>query len=113
MSGLPAPSQALASEHRELPEALHRTEARRGRRAEMTRNRSPGRRLGFSGFAALLVMSMAVPLSACASLKGVMVPVSGGTVPGASRVDMLVATTRKRTDPVELFSGDRGPSATF
>ena len=35
-------------------------------------------------------------------------PVSA-TVAGASQVDMLVATTRKRADPAEMFSGDRGP----
>jgi esterase/lipase superfamily enzyme len=38
-----------------------------------------------------------------------MVPVSG-SVPGAGRVDLLVATTRKRSDPTEMFSGDRGPT---
>jgi esterase/lipase superfamily enzyme len=41
-----------------------------------------------------------------------MAPVSG-TVPGASQVDMLVATTRKQTDPAELFSGERGPDVAF
>jgi esterase/lipase superfamily enzyme len=55
---------------------------------------------------------MILPLGACASLRGVLVPVSG-TVPGASQVDMLVATTRKQVDPEELFSGDRGPTAMF
>jgi esterase/lipase superfamily enzyme len=42
-----------------------------------------------------------------------MVPVSRTAVLGASQVDMLVTTTRKRADPAELFSGDRGPTATF
>src|SRR3712207_6123211 len=60
----------------------------------------------------LLVLVVALPLGACASLRGVMVPVSQ-TVAGASQVDMLVATTRKRADPAELFSGDRGPAAAF
>ncbi|MDP8918037.1 MAG: alpha/beta hydrolase [Pseudomonadota bacterium] len=51
-------------------------------------------------------------LGACVSLRGVMVPVSG-TVPGASQVDMLVATTRKQADPAEMFSGDRGSAPAF
>jgi esterase/lipase superfamily enzyme len=54
-----------------------------------------------------------MPLGSCANTHGVMLPVSGGTVPGASTVDMLVATTRRQTDPSELFSGDRGPTAAF
>jgi esterase/lipase superfamily enzyme len=36
------------------------------------------------------------------------------TVPGASKVDMLVATTRLRaTDPQEFYSGGRGPELSF
>jgi esterase/lipase superfamily enzyme len=36
------------------------------------------------------------------------------TVPGASTVDMLVATTRMRAnDPQEFFSGNRGPELSF
>ena len=60
----------------------------------------------------LPILAVVLPLGACASLHGVLVPVSG-SVPGASQVDMLVATTRKRVDPTELFSGDRGPTAAF
>ena len=51
-------------------------------------------------------------LGACASVGGVLEPVSG-SVPDASQVDMLVATTRKRTNPAEMFSGDRGPALAF
>jgi esterase/lipase superfamily enzyme len=40
------------------------------------------------------------------------VPVSA-MVPGVSQVDMLVATTRKRVDPAEMFSGDRGLTPGF
>ena len=61
----------------------------------------------------LLALALVVPLGACASVRGVMVPVSRTAVLGASQVDMLVTTTRKRADPAELFSGDRGPTATF
>ncbi len=52
-------------------------------------------------------------LTACADLRGVLVPVSA-TAPGASTVDMLVATTRMRasTDD-EFFTGDRGPQVSF
>jgi esterase/lipase superfamily enzyme len=59
-----------------------------------------------------LILALISGLSACANLRGVMVPVSG-TVPGASQVDMLVATTRKRVDPAEMFSGDWGPTPGF
>jgi esterase/lipase superfamily enzyme len=41
-----------------------------------------------------------------------MLPVAG-TAPGASQVDMLVATTRRQSDPAELFSGDRGDLPSF
>ncbi|WP_245439838.1 hypothetical protein [Microvirga aerophila] len=45
--------------------------------------------------AVLVLLSL---LGGCASVRGVMLPV-GGTAPGASQVDMLVATTRQRSDP--------------
>jgi esterase/lipase superfamily enzyme len=51
-------------------------------------------------------------LSACGHPEGVLLPVAD-TVPGASRVDMLVATTRMQTDPAEMFSGERGPAPSF
>ncbi|WP_409564886.1 alpha/beta hydrolase [Microvirga sp.] len=52
-------------------------------------------------------------LTACASPRGTLLPVAN-TVPGASTVDMLVATTRMRaTDPQDFFSGDRGPELSF
>ncbi|MGO4386117.1 alpha/beta hydrolase [Microvirga sp. 2YAF29] len=52
-------------------------------------------------------------MSACADLRGTLLPVDE-TVPGASRVEMLVTTTRMRaTDPNEFFSGDRGPQLSF
>jgi esterase/lipase superfamily enzyme len=59
-----------------------------------------------------LILALVALLSACTSVRGVMVPVSG-MVPGSSQVDMLVATTRKRVDPAEMFSGDRGPTPGF
>src|SRR5829696_2407195 len=60
----------------------------------------------------LLIFLAAVTLGACANLRGVMVPVRG-SFSGASQVDMLVATTRKQSNPEELFSGDRGPALAF
>ena len=59
-----------------------------------------------------LVLALTSALGACASIQGVMVPVSG-TIAGASQVDMLVATTRKQADPAEMFSGDRGTTPAF
>lgn len=59
-----------------------------------------------------LVVALVSLVSGCAGLRGVMVPVDG-TVAGASKVDMLVATTRKQVDPAEMFSGDRGSTLAF
>ena len=59
-----------------------------------------------------VILALISTLGGCASLRGVLVPV-GGTVAGASQVDMLVATTRKRADPAEMFSGARGPTPAF
>lgn len=62
----------------------------------------------------LACCAMLIPLlSACAELRGALLPVDS-TVPGASKVDMLVATTRMRaTDPKDFFSGDRAPQLSF
>ena len=59
-------------------------------------------------------MVLALALSACASHpEGVLVPVAD-TVPSTSRVEMLVATTRQRSQkPGEMFSGERGQAPAF
>jgi esterase/lipase superfamily enzyme len=59
-----------------------------------------------------MILALVSALSACATLQGVLVPVSA-TIPGAGQVDMLVATTRKRVDPAEMFSGARGSAPSF
>lgn len=60
-----------------------------------------------------LAVLVVIPLlGACASLQGMLVPVTG-TAPGTSQVDMLVATTRLRADAAEMFSGDRGRALVF
>ncbi len=51
-------------------------------------------------------------LGACTSLQGVLVPVSERAT-GTQQVDMLVATTRQRTEPAEMFSGARGSALSF
>jgi esterase/lipase superfamily enzyme len=61
----------------------------------------------------ILILAVTLPLGACAGVRGMMLPVAATAVAGSSQVDMLVATTRKRADPAELFSGDRGPDTTF
>jgi esterase/lipase superfamily enzyme len=61
----------------------------------------------------LIVVALLLGLSGCASLRGTLVPVAD-SVPGASKVDMLVATTRMQaSDPKEFFSGNRGPELSF
>lgn len=51
-------------------------------------------------------------LGACTSLQGVLVPVSE-RAPGTEQVDMLVATTRQRAEPAEMFSGARGAALSY
>jgi esterase/lipase superfamily enzyme len=62
--------------------------------------------------ALIAVLLGALSLGACASHKNVLAPVAD-TAPGASRVDLLVATTRRRSDTPDLFSGARGPALSF
>ena len=50
-----------------------------------------------------VVLALATCVVACGSVRGVLVP-NDQTVPGARRVDMLVATTRERTNSAEMFS---------
>jgi esterase/lipase superfamily enzyme len=61
----------------------------------------------------LLAVAMTVfGLAGCAA-KGVLEPVAKIASPGTTQVEMLVATTRARTNPAEMFSGDRGPGLDF
>ncbi|WP_246154824.1 alpha/beta hydrolase [Methylobacterium oryzihabitans] len=61
-----------------------------------------------------LWLGLALGLGACAGTPhGVLAPVAE-TVPGASRVEMLVATTRKSAaNPGEMYSGERGPGLSY
>ena len=61
-----------------------------------------------------LCLVFALGLASCDSApENLLLPVSG-TAPGASAVDMLVATTRRSTtDPGDLYSGERGGALTF
>ena len=59
-----------------------------------------------------VVLAVATSVVACGSVRGVLVP-NDQTVPGARRVDMLVATTRERTNSAEMFSGARGQALAF
>jgi esterase/lipase superfamily enzyme len=72
-------------------------------------------RAGFS-FRLIAVVTVLAALSSCAGRpEGVLVPTASASAPGASKVDVLVATTRKTTEtPGVLFSGERGkePSVT-
>nr|WP_092574392.1 alpha/beta hydrolase [Rhizobium lusitanum] len=56
-----------------------------------------------------VAVAVTLSLAACGRPIGVMQPISE-SVPGTSRVDLLVATTRlPDKDPAILFSGERGP----
>lgn len=63
-----------------------------------------------------LVFAIASALSSCADrpLEGVLVPVTT-SAQGTSRVQILVATTRQRSDrdPGEMFGGERAPNVSF
>jgi esterase/lipase superfamily enzyme len=60
----------------------------------------------------LVIVIAAFGLAGCASPKGFLEPVAA-RAPGTSEVEMLVATTRMRTTPAEMFSGFRGPALDF
>ena len=61
-----------------------------------------------------LALVVAFGLASCAGTpENLFVPVSA-TAPGASSVDMLVATTRRAAaDPGEMYSGERGGALSF
>jgi esterase/lipase superfamily enzyme len=61
-----------------------------------------------------VVALLGLALAGCGGrAEGVLLP-SAATAPGASRVDLLVATTREPTrEPGVLFSGERGPTLAF
>ena len=70
------------------------------------------RGVSFATIAAQLIL--VIVLAACASRPtSVLAPIAG-TVPNASQVEMLVATTRKPSDnPGEIFTGERGLTPNF
>jgi esterase/lipase superfamily enzyme len=57
-------------------------------------------------------LALALSLGGCSTLQGVLVPVTA-SAPGASQVDMLVATTRGLASPPDMFSGSRGRELSF
>jgi esterase/lipase superfamily enzyme len=61
----------------------------------------------------LVIVITVCGLAGCASPKGFLEPVKEAPAPGTSEVEMLVATTRERTTPAEMFSGFRGPALDF
>jgi esterase/lipase superfamily enzyme len=61
----------------------------------------------------LVIIITVCGLAGCASPKGFLEPVKEAPAPGTSQVEMLVATTRERTTPAEMFSGFRGPALDF
>lgn len=62
---------------------------------------------------AFAVVLLALSLGACTTIKGFLAPVAE-SAPGASQVEMVVATTRMRADsPGEMFSGARAETAAF
>ena len=65
---------------------------------------------------AVLVAALMLALPTCSGRPtGVLLPIAQTEqLPGTSRVDMLVATTRKSaTDRGVLFSGERGGAVTY
>ena len=62
----------------------------------------------------LSAVAVALGLAGCASSEGFLVPVpSDADAPGTSHVEMVVATTRTRSDPAFLLGGGRAPQASF
>jgi esterase/lipase superfamily enzyme len=55
----------------------------------------------------------ALSLGACSNtVKGFLVPVAD-SAPGATPIELVVATTRMRAPPAEMFSGARSPTPSF
>ncbi|HQS48169.1 MAG TPA: alpha/beta hydrolase [Xanthobacteraceae bacterium] len=70
-------------------------------------------RLGSRGRAVGLTLALSLGLAACGGRPpGILVPVEY-TVPGASVVEMVVATTRAPAKNLDMFSGDRGTTLSF
>jgi esterase/lipase superfamily enzyme len=83
-------------------------------RPELATRGRPDRSTSFPTGSRTLCLVIGLALASCASApEAVFVPVAE-TAPGASRVDMLVATTRRAAaDPGELYSGERGNAFSF
>jgi esterase/lipase superfamily enzyme len=64
-------------------------------------------RISFFPLLAPAILVAASGIAGCAAPRGLLVPVQA-SAPGTSKVEMIVATTRERTDPSEMFSGARG-----
>jgi esterase/lipase superfamily enzyme len=64
-------------------------------------------RIGFFPVLAPAIFIAASGIAGCAAPSGLLVPVQA-SAPGTSEVEMIVATTRKRTEQGEMFSGARG-----
>ena len=66
--------------------------------------------------AAALGLGLALSMSACSGrpIQGMLTPVAE-VAEGATRIPVLVATTRKRaiTDPAEMFTGDRAENVSY
>ena len=62
----------------------------------------------------LLALALTTALSGCATRPTNVLRTVSETAPNASKVDMLVATTRERSlDPGEMFTGARAPAPSF
>jgi esterase/lipase superfamily enzyme len=81
---------------------------------DATSGRRSFRTIGLPSARRTLGLVFALGLASCDSTpENLLLPVSG-TAPGASAVDMLVATTRRwAADPGDLYSGERGGALTF
>jgi esterase/lipase superfamily enzyme len=61
-----------------------------------------------------LFIALATALGACSSAPNDLLSPVAATVDGASTVDMIVATTRRRAaDPGEVYTGERGAGLTY
>ena len=74
---------------------------------------SRGRALVATARSVAVALALVLATSCATRHEGVLVPISASP-PGAARVDMLVATTRRRSDqPGVLFNGERADGMSF
>lgn len=117
-AGAPIVSSNLAPEAREAFQALQIGSAvsnKLERETALTQEEPPTRPRSQAVFGFAAAFALTTLLFACGRVQGVLAPIDAPAPPGASRVEMLVATTRsaRGVPEAEMFGGERGDAPAF